>query len=76
MTSKISRLSISDFQFDGSGGRSRSFVCGVGMRLLSSGMSLPSMTIAIIGILYFLSSPARVEFVHMRPVGIFMTLVR
>ena len=50
-TSKIRRLSISCFQLDGSGGRSRSFVCGVGMTLLSSGMSSPSMTIAIIGTL-------------------------
>jgi hypothetical protein len=44
-TSKMRRLSSSDFQFDGSGGRSRSFVRGVGITPSSRGMSSPSMTI-------------------------------
>ena len=46
------------------------------MTELSSGMSLPSITIAISGILYSASSANRVEFDHMRPVGIFMMSVR
>ena len=39
-------------------------------------MSLPSITNAISGTLYAVSGANRVEFDHIRPVGIFMTLVR
>ena len=72
-TSKISRSSSRVFQFDGSGGRSRSFVVGLGVTELS-GASSP-ITIFMTGILYLGSGRNRDEFVHTRPSGIRMTLV-
>ncbi len=70
-TSKIIRLSSSDFQLLGNGGISR---MNVGIWLLSSASS--PMTNLIIGTLYAGSGRERDEFVHIRPSGIFITLVR